>query len=881
MAEPPTGTVAFLFTDIVGSTRLWERYPALMGSVISRHDTIVRAAVESCGGFVFKTVGDSFCVAFYTAGNTLRAALEAQRNLAGEDWGEIGTLKVRMGIHVGAAEFRDRDYFGGTLNRASRIESAAHGGQILISQLAFELLQEELLDGVRFKSLGDHRLRNLDRPEHLYQIVVEGLPSDFPPPKSMEVLPNNLPVQTTSFIGREKEMETVRELFGKTRLLTLLGTGGTGKTRLAIEVGAQIINQFPDGVWLAELVTATDTGSVIDMIASALGVREDPGRTLRESVVNFLRGKNLMLILDNCEHVLEPVAALAAEFLRTSQQLKIFATSRHSLGIAGETTFPVPPLGIFDVRLTDLDGPNIAERLSQYDAVKLFIDRATAVRPDFKVTNANAPAVAEICSRLDGIPLAIELAAARVRLLAVDQIAKRLNDRFRLLRGGDRAGLPHQQTLQALIDWSYDLLSEPERILFRRLNVFVGGRTLEALEAVCAGEGVEEYDILDLLQQLVDKSLAMVERDAEGSPRYTITESVWHYGREKLEASGEANTIRDRHFDYFLQLAEEAAPHLEGPQQKTWLERLGHDRFNFRAAGQWAYQSERIEDGLRLFTALHRLLELRADLEAARETYQPVITHPKAAEKTLIRGRAVEAAGRLCWAQDRYDDARRYFNEALEIYESLGDVSHAAYVCALLGFLDRGDGDNAAAEKGFARALETGRQLNQSHLIGVGLSGLGSVALDNGDLETARQLKEESLVMYRKLGDHWVIGLILWGVGRVAIAQGDIVRARETIGEWAKITESLGNKWVRPYVLEALADIELADGRYPQAAVLFGAAEASQRHFGTKFSLGEQKEHDRSVDTLKQKLTPDEFASAWEDGRTMPADDALKRYARG
>jgi len=851
-----------------------------MGSVISRHDTIVRAAAESCGGYVFKTVGDSFCVAFYTAGNTLRAALEAQRNLAAEDWGEIGVLKVRMGIHVGAAEFRDRDYFGGTLNRASRIESAAHGGQILISQLAYELLQEELLDGVKFKSLGDHRLRNLDRPEHLYQIMMDGLPSDFPPPRSMEVLPNNLPVQTTSFIGREKEMETVRKLFEKTRLLTLNGTGGTGKTRLAIEFGAQIINEFPDGIWLAELVTATDEVGVVDVVAQALGVREEPGRTLRETVVNFLRGKNLMLILDNCEHVLAPVASLAAELLRTSQQLKIFTTSRHSLGIAGETTFPVPPLGIFDIRLKDLEGPDLAEKLSQYDAVKLFTARAAAVRPDFKVTNANAPAVAEICSRLDGIPLAIELAAARVRLLSVDQIATRLNDRFRLLRGGDRAGLPHQQTLQALIDWSYDLLSEPERILFRRLNVFVGGRTLEALEAVCTGDGVDEYDILDLLQQLVDKSLAMVERDAEGSPRYTITESVWHYGREKLETSGEADAMRHRHLDYFLQLAEEAAPHLEGPQQRAWLERLGFDRFNFRSAGQWAHQSGRIEDGLRLFVALHRLLELRADLESARETYEPVINHPKAAPQTLIRGKAVEAAGRLCWAQDRYDEAHKYFKEAQEIYEALGDVGNAAYTYALLAFLARGDGDSAAAEAGFTHALEVGRKIGQTYLVAVGLSGLGSVALDKGDLETARNLKEESLVLYRKLGDHWITGLILWGVGRVAIAQGDIARAREAIGEWAKITEELGNKWARPYVIEALADIELADARFYEAAVLFGAAEAAQEHFGTKFSLGEQNDHDRSVQSLKQKLSEEEVKTAWQEGRAMSSLETVRKYAR-
>ncbi len=453
MPDAPQGTVTFLFTDIVGSTRLWEKFPDRMGAALARHDGIVRSAAEARGGHVFKTVGDAFCVAFDTPMDALAAAIEAQRGLAAENWGATGPLTVRMGLHTGAAEFRNGDYFGGTLNRASRIESAAHGGQILLSQITYELLEDEKPEGIVFKSLGSHRLRNLDRPEHLYQASATGLEENFPTPRSMEVLPNNLPVQTTSFVGREKEIEESLRRLEKTRLLTLMGTGGTGKTRLALEIGARVINEFRDGVWLVELAPITDPDRVVETVASAVGAREEPGQPLRETLVKFLRAKNVLLILDNCEHLLNAASSLAAEFLRACPQLKIIAASRHSLGIAGETTFPVPPLGIFDVRTHKLTGPDIAAQLSQYEAVKLFIDRATAVRPDFLVTNANAPALAEICSRLDGIPLAIELAAARARVLDVQQIAERLGDRFRLLRSNDRGGhLPHQQTLQTLID---------------------------------------------------------------------------------------------------------------------------------------------------------------------------------------------------------------------------------------------------------------------------------------------------------------------------------------------------------------------------------------------------------------------------------------------
>jgi predicted ATPase/class 3 adenylate cyclase len=877
MPEPPTGTVSFLFTDIVGSTRLWEKFPAQMGAALARHDALIRASVEARGGHVFKTVGDASCAAFRAPRDSLQAAVDAQRGLAAEDWNAIGSLLVRMGIHVGAAEFRDGDYFGGTLNRVARIESAAHGGQILLSRIAVELLEDEPLDAISFKSLGSHRLRNLDRPEHLYQVVVPDLPDSFPPPRSMEALPNNLPVQTTSFVGREKQLEDVKRSLKNTRLLTLMGTGGTGKTRLALETGAQVINEYRDGVWLVELALIAEPERVVEAIAAAVGAREEADRPLRVTLVNFLRGKNLLLILDNCEHLLSTISALAAELLRSCPRLKILATSRQSLGIGGEAAFFVPPLQILDIRTEDFRGPDFAQRLSQYEAVKLFIARALAVRPDFVITNANAPAVAEICSRLDGIPLAIELAAARVKLLNVDQIASRLDDRFRLLRGSHRDGLPHQQTLQALIDWSHDLLSEQERIAFRRMGVFAGGRTLEALEAVCSGDGIEEFEVLDLLEQLVDKSLIAVERDVSGDSRYTMIETVWQYSREKLEASGEAPAVRDRHLTYFLAFAEKAAPHLDGPDQRVWLDRCESERFNIRFAAEWTIKSRKVEAGLRLFSALYRVIEVRSNLAEAWETATRLLALPDGDVAPRYKADARIAIGRIAWADDRHDDARRFYAEAKQIYEAIGDEGQSTLAEMLIGFLDWGDGDLESAERRFQQALSVGLRIQRPFLEAGSLSGLGSIAMERGDLEKARRLKEESLRIYERLGDRWIIALILGGITRVAIAQKDYVRAESALAEWTRTTRELGNRWMLPDILAGHASLAVAANEPKRAARLLGAAEALREHLGTLFLASEKAQHETALTSLKEMLPEAELQESWENGRLASPWDVIEK----
>ena len=484
MSELPTGTVIFLFTDIEGSTRLWEEHPDAMRLALERHDTLLTAAIETNNGRVFKTVGDAFCAVFSTATDALDAAIQVQLNLRNLQPSAVTSdlpLKVRLALHVGAAELRDADYFGPTVNRVARLLSVGHGGQILLSGAVQELVRDDLPPGVSLRDLGQHRLRDLQRAEHVYQVVHTELPADFPPLRSLNELPNNLPQQMTSFIGREKEIAEIRQMLATSRLVTLTGAGGTGKTRLSLQVAAEVMGEFPDGVWLVEFASLADPGLVPQTVATALSVREEPGRPIIQTLVDHLKAKTLLIVLDNCEHLLSASAQLTETLLRSCTHVRILASSREGLGIVGEHTYRVPSLTVPDPRQM-----LPIEKLSQYEAVKLFIDRALMVQPAFAVNNQNAPAVAHICHRLDGIPLAIELAAARVKAMSVEQISQRLNDRFRLLTGGSRTALPRQQTLRALIDWSYDLLSDKEKTLLRRLSVFAGGWTLEAAEKVCS-----------------------------------------------------------------------------------------------------------------------------------------------------------------------------------------------------------------------------------------------------------------------------------------------------------------------------------------------------------------------------------------------------------
>ena len=615
MKNLPTGTVTFLFTDIEGSTSLLQRIgDRRYAEVLAEHQRLLRDAFAKGNGQEIDTQGDAFLVAFSRARDAVATAVAAQLTLMKHPWPDGASLRVRMGLHTGEPLSGGTGYVGIDVHRAARIAAAGHGGQILVSDVTHSLVARDLPEGVSLRDLGEHRFKDLIHTHHLFQVMATDLLADFPPIRSLDVLPNNLPRQLTSFIGREKEIAEVKRLFSTAYLVTLTGSGGAGKTRLALQVVADMVEGYPDGVWLAALAPIADPALVPKTVATAVGVPEQPGRDMTDTLLDALRPKALLLVLDNCEHLLAACRDLAAALLRTCPHLRILATSREGLGMPGETLWRVPSLSVPE----DIRHPLPPEELVLYDAVRLFVDRAVAITPSFAVTYETAPAVARVCQRLDGIPLAIELAAARVKVLAVEQIAARLDDRFRLLTGGSQLVLPRHQTLRGAIDWSYNLLLESERVLLRRLSVFAGGWTLEAAESVCAGGSVEAAAILDLLTSLVDKSLVLAETK-RGEARYRLLETVRQYGNDRLQEAAELTDLQRWHFDWYLGLAERAEPELGGPHEDVWGERLEEEHANLRSALEWGMtQDVNGEPVLRLAGALGYFWNRRAHVSEGR-----------------------------------------------------------------------------------------------------------------------------------------------------------------------------------------------------------------------------------------------------------------------
>lgn len=833
MAHLPTGTITFLFSDIEGSSKKWEQHPDSMRVALATHDRLLRTTFEANGGYVFKTVGDAFCVAFDTAHDALSGAVQAQRALRDATWEGIDDMKVRMALHTGAAETRDGDYFGQSLNRVARILASAHGGQVLLSLPTEELVRDALPMGVQLRALGEHRLRDLARPEHLFQLVTADLPSQFPALRSLESVPNNLPVQLTSFIGRERELAEVKRLLGSTRLLTLTGTGGTGKTRLSLQVGAELLEQFHDGVWFVEFANITDPALVVETVAAAVDLRQEAERPLVTTMTSFFRNKHLLLIFDNCEHVVAACARLAESLLRSCPQLRILASSREPLSIAGETAWPLPPLSLPDHWREITSGPDAIERLSQFEAVRLFIDRATIARPAFQLSNDNIHLVAQICWRLDGIPLAIELAAARIRVLTLQQIVERLDDRFHLLTTGSRTAVPRQQTLRSLIDWSHDLLTDPERMLFRRLSVFARGRTLEAIEEVCSCHRLSANEIIDLLAQLVDKSLVFVEKTPVHGARYYMLESIYDYADEKLREAGEQDVFRARHLEYFVKLLEKAAVELRGPRQKDWLEKLEIEDINLRFAVESSLEVPgQTLNGLRLLIAAQRFVEVRGLFKEARDHFAKLLSHPETAERDALRAQALTAAGRLAWVADDMPATETNHTEALEIYRELQNSAGIALSLTELAYhaLDAGDLDRTHTLLDEATPLvdkvDDPRLSARLHHVKAVL------AAGSGDFEAGFNHDEESLRLYRQVGDVWQCIIAAWGVGVNAIPLGRFDVARKHLGECIQVGIELGNRWGTSYPLDAFAYLAVAEKQYGRAARLFGASDAQRTRVG-------------------------------------------------
>jgi predicted ATPase/class 3 adenylate cyclase len=615
MPELPTGTVTFLFSDIEGSTRLLHEVGDRYADMLADYRHLLRTALAAVGGHEIDAAGDGFFAAFHRATDAVTAAAAAQRAIIAHPWPARAQARVRMGLHTGEPTFALGSYVGLDVHRAARICAAGHGGQILVSQTTGALTGPSLPEGTSLHDLGEHRLKDLQRPEHLFQLVVPDLPADFPPLQTLDRHAHNLPAQPTPLIGREREAAEARERLRRpeVRLLTLAGPGGTGKTRLALQVAVDVLEDFADGVFFVPLAPISDPTLVASTVAQTLGVQETGSRPLLERLKEFLQDKAVLLVLDNFEQVIAAVPVVTA-LHAACPRLKSLVTSREVLRLQGEHEFPVPPLAVPDLRHLPA-----SERLSQYAAAALFIQQASAVKPDFMVTNDNAPAVAEICVRLEGLPLAIELAAARSKLLSPQALLARLGSRLELLRGGARDLPARHQTLRGAIAWSYDLLSPDEQALFRRMAVFVGGCTLEAAEAVCRAAGPPELDVLEGMTSLVDKSLLRQEEEANREPRFQMLETIREYGLECLTTSGELESARRAHATDYLALAEEAEPELTGPQQGVWLHRLETEHDNLRAALQWSQARQDAETGLRLGGALWRFWLVRGYLREGRE----------------------------------------------------------------------------------------------------------------------------------------------------------------------------------------------------------------------------------------------------------------------
>ena len=843
----PTGTVTFLFTDIEGSTELWERYPQSMQAALARHDAIVRAAIAANGGQVFNTAGDAFCAAFPTAPDALAAALAAQRALNEVQWGET-PIRVRMGLHTGSVRGPAEDLTTTpTLNRVARVMSLAHGGQVLLTHVTGELVRQQLPAGVSLREMGLYRLKGIESAEPILQVVAAGLRSEFPPLKSGASIPNNLPLQLTSFIGREREIAEAKRALAETRLLTLTGSGGVGKTRLSLQVAAEVLDAFPDGVWFVALAPLSDPALVAPAIVDALKLNEATRAPATDVLSDYLRDKQLLLVLDNFEQLMG-AAPLVKTLLVNAPKVSMLISSRTLLRIAGEREFAVPLLGLPDPHAL----PPLAQ-LTQYEAMRLFIERARTVKSDFAVNEDNAPAMAEICYRLDGLPLALELAAARVRLLPPQKMLAQLSHKLRFLVSAARDLPARQQTLRGAIDWSFDLLAPEEQALFRRLAVFAGGATLEGIEAVCGAE--LDAQVFGAVESLLDKSLLkQVEHDGEA--RYTMLEMIREYALEKLSASGELETLRDRHLEYFLGLTAEGGPALSSLGHLASLEGLGlavlkGEDDNLGAALTWGL-ARNPDLALRLAGALGGYWMVRGHLTEGRRWLKECLARIAAAPaadaqaqraRQEARAIALAEAGTLSTVQGDVRSARPLLEESMGLWRSLGDQQRLAMSLTILGltafFLD----DIPVARAVLDESIALGRAQNNRSDLALALTFFGCVVYrDAGDYAAARVYFEEAIQMGHELGIPEREADIWNNWGQTAYLAGEYAEARRCFQASASKYSGLESGQFRNISRSGLADVAWRMGEYAQAEALYRESLVEWNRLGNRGAVARNME---------------------------------------
>ncbi len=838
MRNLPSSTITLLFTDIEGSTRLLGRLGERYSEVLAECRHLLRGVFEHWHSHEVDTQGDAFFVVFARAAEAVSAAVEAQRALAAHAWPEGIEVRVRMGLHTGEPSPTAEGYVGVDVHHAARIMSAGHGGQVLLSRATRELVEHTLPDGVALRDMGKHRLKDLQRPSHLFQLVIAGLPSDFPPLNTLNTRPNNLPFQPTPFIGREKEVAALGQLLCRedVHLVTLTGPGGIGKTRLALQVAAELSDLFADGISFVDLAPLNDPALVIAAIAQSLGIREVSGQPLLERLKDELQRKQMLLLLDNFEQVVS-AAVQVADLLATYPLLKVLVTSRVVLHVQAEHEFFVPSLSLPDPNHV----PDLAA-LSQYEAVALFLRRAQSARSDFHVTNANAPAVAEICVRLDGLPLAIELAAARMKLLSPEALLVRLHQPLHVLTSGPRDVVARQQTLRNTIEWSYQLLNAQEQQLFRRLSVFVCGGPLSAIEATSLGSEAES--VLDTVASLADNSLLQrVEQQAGEEPRFAMLETIREYALESLEALGETEAARGAHAAYFLRLAEEAEQGMAGPQQAVLLERLEQEHDNLRAAMQWSL--EQAEEGkamaLRLGGALYSFWFVRAYFSEGRDFLERALSRGDEVAAP-VRAKALYAASQLHDALGSLDQAEEFYEQSLALYRELGDTRGIASCLHLLADIAWGRANLALARSQGEESLMLFRELDDKRSVAYLLYHLGSLAVEQGEYARGRDLLTESLTINRELGDTRIIALSLFNLVLLYwLSGGDLAQAHTWLDESFALFREVGDKesianclYLSGMLAHSEGDAASARSLTEQALAIF--KEMKQQH-GTALSL--------------------------------------------
>ena len=818
-------------------------------------------------------------------------------------------------MHSGTCEERGGDYFGPAANRTARLQAVAHGGQIVVSAATLELARGTLPSNISLRDLGEHHLKDLSRPVHVFQVCAEGLPPTFPPLRSLDnpALRHNLPEHRTSFVGRSRELATLRTLLGESRMVTVAGPGGVGKTRAALQVAAEMLDGSGDGVWFVDLTPLRDPALVAVTVAEVLGVREQPGHPMLDTLVESVRDRELLAVLDNCEHVVDAAAAVAGTLVRRCPRVAVLATSREALGVGGERIYRMPPLTVPDESDTNVD------RAAASEAVQLFVERATEHRPSFTLTAANAATVATVVRRLDGIPLALELAAARLRSLSVAELASRLDQRLRLLGGGSRTAPAHQRTLRALIDWSYDLLSPVERVVLERSSVFSGGFDLAAAEAVCTGVDGEESDAqaVDVITALVDKSL--VQTDDRGEEiRYRLLETVREYAWTRLgeRGTGEIAAVRRPHREHYLALAERAAPQLQGEDQVAWLDRLDAEHDNMRAALSYCLDDPDPEPGLRLATALSRFRAMRGHGHESLATLEAHLDRADARRPTLVRGRALGAAAQTSNVSGGdYAGAITRSEEALAIARAEGDRRLEAVAlretAQSLHLQGRFDGAVEVAAEGVLLA----RQIGDAHLLasllrvragslmclGTDTTGdlsealelfrrsgdrdgagvmLGNIAVQElvlGRLESAREHLHEALTISRELGNPRQTVIMSINLGLIAHLDGDDAAARRWLWEALEEGRRLRDRECALYALNDIALTLSSSGEADEAARLHGTVAALQEELGEQFDTFEHRLRRADLERLRAALGEERFASAFAAGRVDRLDDVLSR----